>query len=341
MSPRPSSRASSSASSSRGFDKELAELEALKGAPLDAAAVEHLRGALAHRNNFIVAKAARLVTEAEISALLAAVLEAYARFFDDAVKSDPKCWAKEALANALVKLEHRGKDAYLRGLRHHQMEASFGPPVDSAGTLRGICAHALVDCPGISDAELLTILVELFVDTDKAVRMEAARAIGRIGGVSAALLLRLRALLGMAKDDDEPEVLGQVFSALLALEREQAIPMVAAALEKGNDLAAEAAFALSETRTQQALAVLVARLRAGADEWFTGVLFSAIALTRLPEAIDFLIAAIQRDTRESAQAIEAIGRSAPSTELRTRVAEAARNTGSRRLEQALLQHMPV
>jgi hypothetical protein len=341
MSPKPSSRASSSASTSRGFDKDLAELEALKGAPQDAATIEHLRSALAHRNNFIVAKAAKLVAEGEISVLLPEIAAAYNRFFADAVKSDPKCWAKEALANALVKLEHRGKDTYLRGLRHHQMEPSFGPPVDSAGTLRGICAHALVDCPGISDAELLTILVDLFVDTDKAVRIEAARAIGRIGGVSAALALRLRALLGAAKPEtEEPEVLGQVFSALLAVEHERAIPLVAASLEEGSDLAAEAAFALSETRSQQALAVLVARLRAGADEWFTGVLLSAIALTRLPEAMDFLVAAIERDARESAQAIEAIGRSAPSAELRARLAEAVRQTGSRRLEQALRQHMP-
>jgi HEAT repeat protein len=337
MSPKPSSRASSS---SRGFDKELAELEALSeamkvGARPDAAAIERLRKALAHRNNFLVSKAAKLVADAELFALLPEVLAAFDRFFVDAAKTDPKCWAKNALAKTLVKLEHRQRDAYLRGLRHHQMEASWGPPVDSAAALRGTCAHALVDCPGISDADLLTILLEPLTDADKTVRMEAARAIGQVGGVSAALILRLRALLG----NDEPEVLGAVYSALLSLEGAQAIPLVAGYLKEGNDLTAEAAFALAELRSPEALAALIERLRAGADAWFGSVLLSAIALTRLPEAMDYLVAIIERDAREAPQAIEAIGRAAPSAELRARVQKAVGQTGSERLEQAFRQHL--
>jgi hypothetical protein len=325
----------------RGFDKELAELEALiasfrSGVALDADATEYLRKALAHRNNFIVAKVAKLVADAELFALLPEVLAAFDRFFIDAEKTDPKCWAKDALVKTLVKLEHRQKDAYLRGLRHHQMEASWGPPIDSAGALRGACAHALVDCPGINDADLLAILLDPLTDTDKTVRIEAARAIGQVGGVSAALILRLRALLAK----DEPEVLGAVYSALLSVEGSRAVALVAAALEEGDDLAAEAAFALADARTPESLAPLLARFRAGADTWFTGVLLSAIALTRLPEAIDFLLALIARDTREAPAAIEAIGRSAPNAELRARVEQAVAQTASPRLLQAFRQHLP-
>jgi HEAT repeat protein len=342
MSPKPSSRVSSSASLSRGFDKELAELEALAESlranpAVDAATVKRLRRALAHRSNFLVGKAAKLVADAELFALLPDALAAFDRFFVDAARTDPKCWAKNALAKTLVKLEHRQKDAYLRGLRHHQLEASWGPPVDSAAALRGTCAHALVDCPGISDADLLTILLEPLTDTDKTVRMEAARAIGQVGGVSAALILRLRALLG----NDEPEVLGAVYSALLSLEGAQAIPLVGGYLKEGGDLAAEAAFALADLRTPEALAALIERLRAGADAWFGSVLLSAIALTRLPEAIDFLLALIVRDVREAPQAIEAIGRTAPNAELRARVQRAVEQTGSQRLEQALREHLPA
>ena len=126
----------------RGFDKELAQMEAL-GAALktgpapDAAQTEQLRKALTHRNNFLVSKAAKLVADAELFTLLPDVLAAYDRFFLDAAKSDPQCWAKNALVKALVKLEHRQKDAYLRGLRHHQMEGSYGGLSDTAGALRG------------------------------------------------------------------------------------------------------------------------------------------------------------------------------------------------------------
>ncbi|MFI4997906.1 MAG: hypothetical protein ACHQAQ_19235, partial [Hyphomicrobiales bacterium] len=223
MSPKPSSRGASSASPSRGFDQEFAQLEAFSlslksGKSLGDDGTKYLRQSLAHRNNFLVSKAARLVADSELIALLPDILAAYDRFFVDAAKTDPKCWAKEALAKALVKLEHRGKDAYLRGMRHHQLEASWGPAVDTAGALRCTCTHALVDCPGISDADLLTALLEPLTDTDKTVRVEAARAIGNVGGVGALLLLRLRALLSPEHEQEgEPEVLGAVFSSLLSL----------------------------------------------------------------------------------------------------------------------------
>jgi hypothetical protein len=347
MPPKPSSRASS-ASFSRGFDKELAELEALSeamksgsglGSGPDAAQVEYLRKSLAHRNNFIVAKAARLVTDGELFALLPDVLAAYDRFFVDAVKSDPQCWAKIALVKALVKLEHRGKDVYLRGMRHHQDEPAWGGASDTAGALRGACTHALVDCPGISDAELLTVLLEPLTDADKTVRVEAARAIGQVGGMSPALVLRLRAML--ARDEEEAEVSGAVFSALLGVEGARGIPLVAGYLKEGDDLAAEAAFALSEMRTGEGLAALVERLSAGVDAWFGSVLLSAIALTRLPEAIDLLLGMVRRDERHAPAAVEALGRTAPSSELRTRVELAVREAGSQRLEQALRQHLPA
>jgi HEAT repeat protein len=344
MSPKQTSRPVKRAASigpSRSFDKELAEIEALSealkvsGPPHDEQ-IQHLRRSLTHSSNFIVSKAAKLIADAELAALLPDILAAYDRFFIDAAKTDPKCWAKEALAKALVKFGHRSKDAYLRGMRHHQMEPSWGPPEDTAGALRGTCTHALVSCPGISDSDLLTAFLEPFTDTDQTVRMEAARAIGNVGGVSAVLLLRLRALLG----NDEPEVLGAVYSTLLDLEGVQAISLVAQYLEAGDDLAAEAAFALADMRAPEALAVLLARLRDGADTWFGSVLLSAIALTRLPEAVDFLISLVERDAHEAAAAIEAIGRIAPSEEIRARVEQAVAQADSPRLRQAFREHLP-
>ena len=339
---------SAAAASQRGFDAELAALEALSeamksGAALDAAGLELLRKELNNRNNFLVSKAAKLVAEAECVSLLPEVLAAYERFFVDAAKSDPKCWAKEALAKALVKLEHAGKDAYLRGLRHHQMEASWGPAVDSAGGLRATCAHALVACPGIPDDELVGLLLETLVDVDKSVRVEAARAIGNVGGMGAALALRLRALMGPVEPDrDTPEVLGAVYAALLSLEGVDAIPLVAGLLEEGNDLAGEAAFALAETRLPEALAVLTGRLSGtgtkAPDTWFAGVLTSAIAMTRLKEAFDFLIGQVERDSRHAVAAIEALGRIAPTAEVRGRIEKAVEGTGSERLRNAFQEH---
>jgi HEAT repeat protein len=336
----------SNASPPRGFDKDLAELEAfaetLRLQPVpDAAQVAYLRKILTHKSNFLVSKAAKLVADTELISLLPDILAAFDRFFTDAAKTDPQCWAKNALSKALVKLGHRTVAEYLRGMRHHQMEPSFGPPVDTAGALRGTCTHALVDCPGISDSDLLTALLEPFTDIDKTVRMEAARAIGQVGGVSATLILRLRAMLGPGQaEQEEPEVLGEVYRSLLSLEGAQAIPIVASRLEPGDDLAAEAAFALADLRTPEALKPLVSRFEEGADTWFASVLLSAIAQTRLPAAVDFLVSMIERDGREAAAAIEAIGRIVPNAELRARIQQAVDQAGSPRLQHAFRQHVP-
>ena len=342
MSAKSTRKLAQSGSSPRGFDKELAELESLaerrrSGAELTPEDVAYLRRSLTHRGNFLVSKAAKLVGEAELTALLPDVLAAYDRFFVDAVKSDPQCWAKNALSKTLVKLGHRTKDAYLRGMRHHQLEPVWGGSSDTAGALRGTCTHALVDCPGISDADLLTALLEPMTDTDKTVRAEAARAIGQVGGVGAALLLRLSAL--KAKAEPEAEVMGAVYSSLLSLEPTAAIPLVAGAMEGGEDAAAEAAFALAEVRSAQALAALLARWRAGADAWFGSVLLSAIALTRLPEAVNLLIAMIARDAREAPAAIEAMGRIAPNAETVARIRRAVDEADSDRLRQAMRKHL--
>jgi hypothetical protein len=144
-----------------------------------------------------------------------------------------------------------------------------------------------------------------------------------------------------SRPPEEPEVLGQCFSALLAIERDAAIPFVAEFLEAGDDSAGEAAFALAETRSSAALAALLDRHKSFADEWFSGVLLSAIALTRLQEGIDFLLGMIEREEREAPRAIEALSRIAVGEELRGRLVSAVHSNGSPRLLKALRENLPA
>ena len=143
----------------RGFDRELAMIEAMSGQQLDAKAVEIIRKALGHANNYIVSKAARLVSDNKLVKLLPEVLAAYDRFFHDPSKSDPQCWAKNQLIQALVALECRDAQVYLRGLNHIQEEPVWGGQSDTAAALRGACTQALVDCSEIKNDELLVILL--------------------------------------------------------------------------------------------------------------------------------------------------------------------------------------
>jgi len=321
----------------RSFDEQLAALETLKDRELDADALTLIQKSLGHRNNFIVAKAARLAEDNSLADLLPDLLSAYDRFFVNAEKTDPQCWAKNALSRALARLECRDKDVFLRGFRHHQMEPTWGGRSDTAGTLRANCAHALVACNGLDNQELLVILLDTLVDEDKTVRLETVRALAQLGEI-AVPVLRLRAMI---RPPEDPEVLGHCFSALLAIEHDAAIPFVARFLEPGDDPAGEAAFALAETRSPAALAALLCRQKEVADEWFSGVLLSAIALTRLPEATDFLIRLIERDEREAPRAIEALTRIAAGDDLRTRLVSAVEATGSPRLLKSLRENLPT
>jgi HEAT repeat protein len=323
----------------RSFERDLAQLEAMSGQVPDFDGIERVRRALGSENNYLVAKAAAIVANHDLKNLLPDVLSAFDRFFIDAVKSDPQCWAKIALVKALIKLECRDATVYLRGLRHIQEEPVWGGHSDTAGALRSSCTQALVQCEELSDIVLLNIFLEPLLDQDKTVRMEAARAIGQVGGPSAALILKLRVLLRK----EEPEVLGACFSSLLGMEHGDklgTISLVADFLDDAEEAAAEAAFALAETHESAALTALIDRRRKGAEAWFGSVLDQAIVLTRLPEGMDFLLGVIEKDFRQAPSALEAISRVHSSADVRSKVANSVSRSKNERVQLAFRQYFP-
>jgi HEAT repeat protein len=310
----------------RKFEEQLAALDALREQEPEAR-IAPLRKALAHRNNYVVAKAADLVRGFELGDLTPELLAAFDRFFEDAVKTDPQCWAKNAIGRALAAFEHQDADVFLRGMRHVQLEPVWGGSSDSAGTLRATCALALVQCRSLFESELLTHLIELLGDKDKAVRAEVARAIEQVASPSSALLLRLRAILDSNlrsrkpghPPEEEPEVLGACYGGILRIEGASAIPWVARFLESGDDPAGEAALAIAGTHSPEGFEVLKKRLAHEADPWFCSVLLSAIALTRQDEALEFLLDQVRSESSHAEAAIEAILRAMPSDEVTRRL----------------------
>lgn len=323
----------------RTFERDLAHLEAMNGSVPDAAGIDRLRRALDSHNNYLAAKAAKIVEDQNLTVLYAEVRAAYERFFIDPITADPQCWAKNALVKTLVKLGCRESQVYLRGLRHHQNEPVWGGQADTAAELRGHCVQALLTCRELGAAELLALLLEPLVDQDKSVRMEAARAIGQVGGISAALLLKLRILI--RKED--PEILGACFSALLSMghtDKLGSIALVAEFLHDGEEAASEAAFSLAETHEPAALSALVERRRQGADAWFESVLDHAIVLTRLQPGMDFLLNLIEQDGRNPGSAMEAISRLQNSPKVRARVANAVTKSRNERVQLAFRKFFP-
>jgi HEAT repeat protein len=321
----------------RGFDEQVQALDMLRGRPADAGMLATLRKALADRNNFVVAKAAQVAEENKAAELLPEFIAAFERFFTNGLKSDPQCWAKNALSRALANLGCTDKDVFLRGLHFRQMEPVWGGRSDSAGTLRATCAHALLGCDALPDQSVLLMLTDLLADPEKQVRTEAVRAIARIGAI-ALPVLRLRALI----PGEDTEVLGTCFHALLQLDSASSIAFVARFLEAGNDISSEAAFALAETRSPDALNALIASWGSAdsADPWFAGVLVNAIAMTRLPAAANHLIELIANEDREAPTAIEALTRQFPDAENRARLTDVVDATASPRLVAKLREHLP-
>jgi hypothetical protein len=290
--------------SARGFDAELAHIESLRDA--DPATTEApLRKALGNRNNFIVSKAAKLIAAHNHRSLIPELVENFHRFAADSGKQDPQCWAKEAIAQALAALEYQEPEIFLAGMQIFQP----GFTDDAATALRGICALALVQCRGLSSQRVLMHLLPLFTDKQVPVQVNAARAVEQIGSDASALLLRLRAELGSG----EPELLGACYSGVLRLEGPSAIPWAAKFLpgprDEPDEAAAEAAFAIAETRSEAAVALLRATYNRTRDPDFRGTLLTALALTRQDSAINFLFDQIADGSKAAREALE---NSAPS-----------------------------
>jgi len=306
----------------RKSEEQIAALDALRHQSPEAA-IEPLRKALTNRNNFVAAKAADLIREFDLRQLTPELLTAFDRFFVDAVKNDPQCWAKNSISRALAAFEHPDAQVFLCGMKHIQHEPAWGGSSDSAGTLRGTCALALVQCRSLADAELLAVLIDLLADKEKSVRAAAVGAVANVGSPSSALLLRLKATIGA----DEPEILGACYSGILQLDGADAIPWVSHFLADGDDASAEAALALAATHTAQAFEALRERLDHASDPWFRSVLLSAIALTRQDAAIEFLFELVRGEALQAESAIEAILRSGASTEVTQRLGKlVAENT---------------
>jgi hypothetical protein len=304
----------------RTFDAELATLEALRDAAPEAAEPE-LAKALAHRKNLIVSKAAALALHHHLTGLTPNLAAAFTRFVENSAKSDPQCWAKNALAKTLAAFEYQEPELFLVGVRHIQLEPGWGGSTDTAGTLRSTCALALVQCRELNSHRLLIHLIPLLADRELPVRINVVRAIEQVGTDSAMLLLRLLAEL----PSDAPELCGACFSGVLALEGPSAIGWAGRFLSREDDSAAEAVMAIAQTHTLEAFQLLRSTFAAARDSWFRSIVLSAIALTRRQEATDWLLDLIANDEDDQAEgAHEALCRSAPSAATQDRLKQLGR-----------------
>ncbi|MBY0507776.1 MAG: hypothetical protein K2X03_27940 [Bryobacteraceae bacterium] len=256
-------------------EQSLAALHAVRDAePLPVA---ELRAGLAHATNAVAAKAAAIVAARRAAELAPEVSAAADRFFS---KPDPGCAAKIALFKALKALEHNDVEMFQRGLRHVQMEASWGGPFDSAAPLRAVAALAISECQALAPRDALRLLIDALPDPEALTRIDILRAIGQVNSLEADAVLRTKARLG----DAAPEVVGQCLLTIVEREGEAALPFAASFLAD-RELRIEAAMAIAAQRGPMALAIL-------GQAWHQTherELLLAIGTLRTPAAVEFLL----------------------------------------------------
>jgi HEAT repeat protein len=239
--------------------------------------------ALAAKSNLIVAKAARLAGNAEWIELNPDMAAAFDRMIVKGAAIDKACAAMIAIARALVRSDFDAADLYLRGMRHVQMEASWGPAIDTAAELREVCAMGLANS---TYPHKLRELVSLLVDKEWRVRAGTIRAITVIGTESASLLLRFKMLSG----DKDPEVMSDCFMAILTLEGGEGVPLVAPFAQSGNSEVREAAIlAMGASRRIDAVEWLIAQFANTADPAGRKCILLSLSTSRVEAAIAFLL----------------------------------------------------
>jgi hypothetical protein len=261
----------------------LAAIHAIRQTPEKHDLKRDLAPFLRHKSNHVVAAAAATAERLEVSALAPDLVGAFERLMGNPAKLDAGCKASIAITQALVQMDDSAAKVYFAGIRRVQMEGSFGPPVDVAAPLRGLCARGLARM-GHPDA--LLECVTLLVDREVPARAGAIRAIADAGRPEGVLLLRLKALVG----DKEIEVTGECFGALLSLDPAASVEFVAKFLNSDAEgIGEQAALALGESRLAAAFDVLREAWERGGAAERRRTLLVAIAMLRSDPALEFLL----------------------------------------------------
>ena len=275
-------------------EEALGAIRAIRDVPENFDLKRDLAPFLLHKSNHVAAAAADTVGRLEAVALGQHLVDAFLEWMKNPAERDPGCKALTAIAKTLAAMDHPASRVYLAGIRHVQMEASFGPRVDAASALRGLCAQGLAR---MSHPDALLECVTLLADSETSARAGAVRAISETGQHVGVLLLRFKALIG----DKDEEVLAECFAGLLRLAPAESLEFVASFLNSASEEIAErAALALGESRLAAAFPILQEAWKQTAQVTLRRTLFLAMAMLRQDEAVEFLLTRLAEDGEKSA-----------------------------------------
>jgi len=282
-------------------DEKIQALNALAaGADADVLHKE-LHHALHLKNNFVVAKAAKICGEKLLYDCIDALYQAWHTFMQKPLERDKTCAAKRAIARALFDLDFDNFAFYIDGIHYIQMEPVYGGHVDTAVDVRCTCAMGLASS---GHPRVIIELLPMLYDDDMHARMGAVKAMEVVKPFEAEMAIRQKILAG----DPEPTVIGQCFDSLLRIEPEYSADFIAAYLQDPvEEIGEYAALALGESRSESALAHLLEQCHLDYPNLPRAILFRALALSRRDQAQQFLLDVIENEADSSvAYALQAL-----------------------------------
>jgi HEAT repeat protein len=297
-------------------EEALGAIRAIRDEPEKHDLKRHLAPFLVHKSNHVAAAAADTIGRLEAVTLAQNLADAFLEWMKNPSERDPGCKALTAIAKTLAGMDHPASQVYLAGIRHVQMEASFGPRVDAASALRGLCAQGL---SRMSHPDALLECVTLLADPEIPARSGAVRAISESGQHAGILLLRYKALIG----DKDEEVMAECFAGLLRLAPAESLEFVARFLHSGSgDIAERAALALGESHLPAAFPLIQEAWHSTSQATLRRTLLLAMAMLRQDEAIAFLLTRLAEDSERSASdALTALALYSRDDSVRKRVLE--------------------
>ena len=308
----------------------LARVREIRLAPEQFDLRRDLASFFQHKSNHVIAAAANVARQQEAALLAPELTVAALALFPNAPQRDLGCKALIAIAEALVSMGESAPEVYLKGVRYVQKEGSFGPPVDVAAPLRGLCARGLVR---MRHPEGLYEAVSLLADPEIAARVGAVGALEDANSREAELLLRLKVLTG---GPGESEVMGSCFSALLEIAPVRSCGFVAGYLRARDDeLVEAAALALGEARLAAALDPLRDAWAANRRPFVRRTILLGIAMLRQDDGVEFLILRLKQDPEGAVMdVLEALALYRSDPAIRVRVREIAERRNLPNLSQA-------
>ena len=241
------------------FEEELALLSPAAADPTSADGRQRILAALASQRSLVVARAARLVKEHVLDGFAAPLRAAFERYLPTAAtasallaatKLDPSCHAKLAAIEALDHTESVDPEPFARAVRHFQPEGSG----DTAAPLR---SAGIAGLARLGHRDFHMIVARLVSDRWPPVRQAALEALAHRGDDAGAPLALLKVELG----DEDPQVDVAAMTTLLTLAPDWALEALAALVDADGGRRELAAVALGQSRRDDALALLLDKLR--------------------------------------------------------------------------------